>query len=171
MFLCPWDFPGKNIGVGCHFLLQGIFPTQGWNQCLLHCLHRRWILYHLGSPVMIGYTFLSRRVPYCYHSQRMRCEPVSLIPCSLHCCFLKSTATWLHVGKQVTCQLHKYKHGDPPQPRSPPSVSCHRSLGEQSPANTWLHLFFFFFLPKFKWMECFNILQPFQNQGVISCLE
>ena len=27
--LCPWDFPGKNTGVGCHFLLQGIFSTQG----------------------------------------------------------------------------------------------------------------------------------------------
>ena len=26
--LCPWDFPGKNIGVGCCALLQGIFPTQ-----------------------------------------------------------------------------------------------------------------------------------------------
>ena len=29
--LCPWDFPGKNTGVGCHFLLQGIFPAQGSN--------------------------------------------------------------------------------------------------------------------------------------------
>ena len=27
--LCPWDFPGKNTGVGCCFLLQGIFLTQG----------------------------------------------------------------------------------------------------------------------------------------------
>ena len=27
--LCPRDFPGKNPGGGCHFLLQGIFPTQG----------------------------------------------------------------------------------------------------------------------------------------------
>ena len=27
--LCPWDFPGKNTGVGCHFLLQGIFPDPG----------------------------------------------------------------------------------------------------------------------------------------------
>ena len=35
--LCPWDFPGKNTGVGCHFLLQGIFQTQGWNPGLLHC--------------------------------------------------------------------------------------------------------------------------------------
>ena len=26
---CPWDFPGKNTGVNCHFLLQGILPTQG----------------------------------------------------------------------------------------------------------------------------------------------
>ena len=39
--LCPWDFPGKNTGVGCHFLLQGIFQTQGSNLCLLHC---GWIL-------------------------------------------------------------------------------------------------------------------------------
>ena len=34
--LCPWDFLGKNTGLGCHFLLQGIFLTQGSNLCLLH---------------------------------------------------------------------------------------------------------------------------------------
>ena len=37
--LCPWNFPGKNAGRGSHFLLQGIFPTQGLNPhvlCLLH---------------------------------------------------------------------------------------------------------------------------------------
>ena len=37
--LCPWDSPGKNPGVGCQALLQGIFPTQGSNPhlfCLLH---------------------------------------------------------------------------------------------------------------------------------------
>ena len=33
--LCPWNSPGKNTGVGCHFLLQGIFPTQGSNSGLL----------------------------------------------------------------------------------------------------------------------------------------
>ena len=38
--LCPWNFPGKNSGVGCHFLLQGIFLTQGLNLHLLHFLHR-----------------------------------------------------------------------------------------------------------------------------------
>ena len=35
---CPRDFPGKNTGVG-HFHLQGIFPTQGLNLCLLCLLH------------------------------------------------------------------------------------------------------------------------------------
>ena len=34
--LCPWDFPGKNIAVGCYFLLQEIFLTQGLNSCFLH---------------------------------------------------------------------------------------------------------------------------------------
>ena len=35
--LCPWDSPGRDTGVGCHFLLQGIFLTQGSNSllCLL----------------------------------------------------------------------------------------------------------------------------------------
>ena len=34
--LCPWDPPGKNPGAGCHFLLQGIFLTQGSNPGFLH---------------------------------------------------------------------------------------------------------------------------------------
>ena len=50
--LCdPMDccLPGKDTRVGCHFLLQGIIPTQGSSQslpCLLHC---RWILYHWAT--------------------------------------------------------------------------------------------------------------------------
>ena len=43
--LCPWDSPGKNTEVDCHFLLQGIFPTQELNPGLLHC---RQILYQLS---------------------------------------------------------------------------------------------------------------------------
>ena len=41
---CPWDSPGKNTGVGCHALLQGIFLTEGLNLCLLHLLHFALIL-------------------------------------------------------------------------------------------------------------------------------
>ena len=37
--LCPWNFPSKNTGAGCHFLLQGIFPTQGLTLSLLCLLH------------------------------------------------------------------------------------------------------------------------------------
>ena len=47
--LHPWDFPGKNTEVGCHFLLQGIFLTQGLNLCLLHWQSNSWPLCHLGS--------------------------------------------------------------------------------------------------------------------------
>ena len=37
--LCPWNSPGRNTGVGCHALLQGIFLPQGLNPHLLCCLH------------------------------------------------------------------------------------------------------------------------------------
>ena len=55
MLLCPWDFPGKNTGVGCHALLQEIFLIQGLNLHLLHLLG--WQadslpLCHLGSLLL-----------------------------------------------------------------------------------------------------------------------
>ena len=64
--LCPWDSPGKNTGVGCHALLQGIFPTQGLNLSLLHLLHRQAGSLPLVPPekpntglVFVRYTHLS----------------------------------------------------------------------------------------------------------------
>ena len=42
----PWGFPGKNTGVGCHFL-QEIFPTQGLNPGLPHCRQTLYYLSHL----------------------------------------------------------------------------------------------------------------------------
>ena len=48
-FSVPGDSPGRNTGVGCHDLLQGIFPTQGSNPGLPHC---RWILYCLNHHKM-----------------------------------------------------------------------------------------------------------------------
>ena len=48
MLLCPWDFPGKSTGVGCHFLLQRIFLTQGSNPGLLHCRQTLYPLSHQG---------------------------------------------------------------------------------------------------------------------------
>ena len=48
--LCSWDSPGKNTGVGCHFLLQGIFPIQGSNLGLPHSRQTLYCLSHQGSP-------------------------------------------------------------------------------------------------------------------------
>ena len=50
--LCPWDFPGKNTGVGCHSLPHGVFPTQGSNPGLPHCRQVLHQLSHEGSPLL-----------------------------------------------------------------------------------------------------------------------
>ena len=47
--LCPWGSPSKNTGVGCHALLQGIFPTQGSNPSVLCLLH-----WQVGSLLVPG---------------------------------------------------------------------------------------------------------------------
>ena len=47
----PWDFPGKNTGVGCHCLLQRIFSTQGSNPHLLHWKVDSFLLSHQRSPL------------------------------------------------------------------------------------------------------------------------
>ena len=48
--LYPWDFPGKNTGVGCHFVLQEIFLSQGLNPVLPHCGQNLYPLSHQGNP-------------------------------------------------------------------------------------------------------------------------
>ena len=53
---CPWDFRGKNTGWGCHFLLQGIFPTQGSNQHLLRLLHWQANSYLLSHRKRFSFT-------------------------------------------------------------------------------------------------------------------
>ena len=54
--LCPWDFPIKNTGVACHFLLQGIFQTQESNPGLLHCWQILYLLSYEGSPIQRWHT-------------------------------------------------------------------------------------------------------------------
>ena len=52
--LCPWNSPGKNAGVGCHSLLQGIFLTQGWNPGLLQCRQIQCQIVRPQAKVQIG---------------------------------------------------------------------------------------------------------------------
>ena len=48
----PWNSPGQNTGVGSLSLLEGLFPTQGWNPGLPHCGKILYQLSHQGSPYM-----------------------------------------------------------------------------------------------------------------------
>ena len=78
--LHPWNFPGKNTGVVCHFLLQGIFLTQESNPGLPHCRQMLYHLSHLGSP---KYPLLTK----IQHSQKLK-KKVNfrwcILPPSLH---------------------------------------------------------------------------------------
>ena len=55
--LCPWDSLGKNAGVGCHGLLQGIFQTQGSNQHLLHWQVGSLPLVPPGKSIYVNYCY------------------------------------------------------------------------------------------------------------------
>ena len=76
-FLCPRDFLGKNTGVGCHFLLQGIFLTQGSNPCLLHLLHPKAVCLSLEPP---GKPLFHFRWDYCKLSENLQVNWLVAVP-------------------------------------------------------------------------------------------
>ena len=64
--LCPWDFPGKNTGVGCHFLLQEIFLTQGlntWGSCIVGATREPLVEEAVFSPLYVLASFIKDKVP------------------------------------------------------------------------------------------------------------
>ena len=66
------DSPGKNTGVGCHALLQGIFPTQGQNPGLLHCRRILYCLSHQGNPAsLVELAYFSHLSPIAFHIQKL----------------------------------------------------------------------------------------------------
>ena len=94
--LCPWDFPGKNTGVGCQCLLQGIFPTQDWTH--ISCIGR-WILYHTppGKPHRVFLLFSHSVMPdslqpHGLQHARLPCSKPSPGVCSNSC----SLSWWCH---------------------------------------------------------------------------
>ena len=61
-YTSSWNSPRKNAGVGCHAIIQGIFPTQRWNPGLPHCTQILYQLSHKGSPRIlewVAYPFSS----------------------------------------------------------------------------------------------------------------
>ena len=89
--LCPRASPGKNTGVGCHALLQGIFPTQGSNLCLLRLL--RWQAGSLSlalpgkphSDLYAGFIYSKMVSNHC-------CQPPSIVQVKSYTFFLSRPA-------------------------------------------------------------------------------
>ena len=67
--LCLWNFLGKSTGVGCHFLLQGVFPTDGLNFAVsfISCIGK-WILHHWCHLRSNSSYFCSQSCPRIHHS-------------------------------------------------------------------------------------------------------
>ena len=67
--------PGKNPGLGCHFLLQGIFPTQGPNLHILHFLHWRVDSLPPGKPQSLPTSDYYKR----HHQKSPQHTPMALV--------------------------------------------------------------------------------------------
>ena len=71
---CPWNSSGKNTAVGCHCLLQGVFPTQESNPGLQHCRQILYRLNHQGSPDNLrAVYFILLSLITCYVSVVVQC--------------------------------------------------------------------------------------------------
>ena len=99
--LCPWNFPGKNPRVGCHFILQGIFLTQGLNLCLLSLQHLQagsLPLCYLGSQEVLIFI-------YCIHSSvytlmpNAKCIPPIPFPFGKCLCVFSMSVSLLEKNK------------------------------------------------------------------------
>ena len=82
MSLCLWNSPGKNTGVGCHFILQGNFATQELNQGLLYYKQILYHLSHLGSPFYLfnSAKFFFFSILYVFPKKKL------LVPNIFYCC-------------------------------------------------------------------------------------
>ena len=115
--LGPWDFPGKNTGVSCHFFLQGIFLIQGSNlhlQCLLHFQANSFPLSHLGNPEMSvlrakgvsGRWAIARRIKC---AKEVRTElwssPLHRLFCSNNNCLLPELRILTDLGCMLRCSV------------------------------------------------------------------
>ena len=101
-FFCPWDSPGKNTGVGCHFLLQEIVPTQRMNLCLLQLLHCRQFLYHWAMRKPYTHTHIHT------HTCLYVCICVCICICVCMCiCIYK---TFIHTCAHMCVCIHMHTH-------------------------------------------------------------
>ena len=89
-----WNSPGQNTGVGSLSLLQGFFPTQGLNPCLLHCRRILYQLNHKGSPG-ISQSLLKFMSTEPVMSHLILCHPLLLLPSTFPSIRVFSNGGWL----------------------------------------------------------------------------
>ena len=145
--LHPWDFPGKNTGVGCHALLQESFPTQGRTQLsYVSCIGRQ-VLYHhchLGSPKSTVFQLKKKKnktrtnKPW-YH---FCAKAAFILDCPIESCFSGKSVANLDVDAnkleyQVCVMLKKYLHW-----RISSSVGFQQYLSEKLPSDMRTFLYF-----------------------------
>ena len=95
----PWNVPGKNMGVSCHFLLQWIFLTQELNPCFLSLQANSLSLCHMGSLKFISYKYqffptdLKYSMTHMTPKLHMQCH---ILKISLHLVDLKPYNVYTH---------------------------------------------------------------------------
>ena len=110
-FLCPWDCPVKNTGVGCHFLLQGILPTQGLNLHLLQLLHWQVDTLALSHLSSVQFSSVAQFCPTLYDP--MNCSTPGL---PVHHQLAEFTQTHVHQVGDAIQPSHPLSSPSPPAP-------------------------------------------------------
>ena len=114
--LCPWDSPGKNSGVGCHALFQGIFLTQGSIPLLLCLLH--WQMNSLpldppGKPIV----YIQAHVIFSFDTLSRIC-----VSTYYTCCRVIQFSQFSHSVVSDSLRSHELQHARPPCPSPTPRV-------------------------------------------------
>ena len=135
---CPWDFPGKNTGVVCHFLLQGILLTQGLNPGLPYFRQTLYRLSHQGSLTNLESTHKKERClfkmksssksvkkkPKCVNKMQVKIRQFKRKLKKLHLWDLKINSKWLFkyfterrdsmelMGESLWCKSQLKEHRD-----------------------------------------------------------
>ena len=138
------DSPGKNSGVGCHALLQWIFPTQGLNPGLLHCKQILYCLSYQGSPWI-----------------HLTCYFISCIGKTSSAINVQFSSSLSHVP---TLQPHGLQHTRLPCPSPTPRACLNSCLSSQ-----WCHTTILSSVLPFSCLQSFPALGSFpMNQFFIS---
>ena len=127
---CPWDSPGKNIGVGGHALLQGIFLTQGLNPHLLCLLN--WQVGSLwSSPIFTQMQFRTTVEDTWSNLVNLKHFIFNFMMMQFYMCSVQFSPV---AQSCPTLQPHETQHVRPPCPSPTPGVHPN-----PCPSSRWCH--------------------------------